>query len=181
MGDILTKKDSFSVEFLRLFVVHQKPIYAYLLAMVHRPADAEDLMQDVATLMWEKFDEFQPGTNFGAWGITIARHKVLEYHRRKKSEYEFFSDHLVEYLNHIASEKLEQMDDQVRALQQCLLKLQDADRGLIQVRYEKGMTIKQIAEQMQRPVTGLYKVMARIHRSLVRCVRLTLNAWEMQA
>jgi RNA polymerase sigma-70 factor (ECF subfamily) len=72
------------------------------------------------------------------------------------------------------------MDDQVRALQQCLLKLQDNDRGLIQVRYEKGMTIKQIAEQMQRSVTGMYKVMARIHRSLVRCVRLTLNAWEMQ-
>jgi RNA polymerase sigma-70 factor, ECF subfamily len=175
-----TNNKSFSVEFLRLFVVHQKSIYTYILALVHNPSEAEDIMQDVVTLMWERFGEFKSGTNFGAWGITVARYKVLEYHHRKKSEYAFFSDRLFERLSHISAEKINKIEDQTKALQQCLLKLQETDRELIQNRYEKGLSIKQIAEDMQRSVTGMYKVMGRIHRALIRCVRLTLDAWEMQ-
>lgn len=182
MKDIQSPENkSFSVEFLRLFVVHQKAIYTYILALVHNPNEAEDIMQDVVTLMWERFDEFKPGTNFGAWGISIARYKVLEYHHRKKSEYAFFSDQLFDYLSKLSSEKINAIENQTKALQQCLLKLQESDRELIQNRYEKGLTIKQIAENMQRSVAGMYKVMARIHHALIRCVRLTLDAWEMEA
>lgn len=174
-----TKEDRMSVEFLRLFVEHQKAIYAYILAMVHQPSDAEDVMQNVVSLMWERFDEFEPGTNFGAWGVRIARLKALEYHRSKKRDYTFFSDELFDRLSLSACEKIEMMDDRLRALQHCLLKLRDSDRRLIQVRYEKGLSVKQIAETLQRPLPGLYKVMGRIHRALVRCVRMTLHAWEM--
>ncbi len=173
------KEDRMSVEFLRLFVEHQKSIYAYILAMVHQPADAEDIMQNVVTLMWERFDEFQPGTNFGAWGVKIARLKVLEYHREKKRDFSFFSDELFDYLSQTACAKVESMDDRLRALQHCLMKLDASDRRLMQIRYEKGLSIKQIAGMLQRPLPGLYKVMGRIHRALVRCVKMTLNAWEM--
>jgi RNA polymerase sigma-70 factor (ECF subfamily) len=170
----------FSVEFLRLFVVHQKSIYTYILALVHNPSEAEDVMQDVVALMWEKFSEFKPGTNFGAWGITVARYKVLEYHHRKKSEYSFFSDRLFDYISQTTAQKLNKMDDQLKALQQCLLKLPESDRKLIQNRYEKGLSIKQVAESTRRSVAGMYKVMGRIHRALIRCVQMTLNAWEME-
>jgi RNA polymerase sigma-70 factor (ECF subfamily) len=169
-----------SVEFLRLFVEHQKSIYAYILALVHRSADAEDIMQNVVTLMWERFDEFEAGTNFGAWGVKIARLKVLEYHRNRKRDYTFFSDDLFDYLSHTAEEKIDGIDDRIRALQHCLLKLGEKDRRLIQIRYEKGLSIKQIAGLLQRPLPGLYKVMGRIHRALVRCVQMTLHAWEME-
>jgi RNA polymerase sigma-70 factor (ECF subfamily) len=175
------KKDSMSVEFLRLFVEHQKAIYAYILALVHQPADAEDVMQNVVTLMWERFEEFEPGTNFGAWGVRIARLKALEYHRSRKRDYTFFSDDLFDYLSQTAAEKIDTMDDRLRALQHCLVKLGESDRRLVQVRYEKGLSIKQIAGTLQRPLPGLYKVMGRIHRVLVRCVQMTLHAWEMGA
>jgi RNA polymerase sigma-70 factor, ECF subfamily len=176
-----TGNKSFSVEFLRLFVVHQKSIYTYILALVHNPSEAEDIMQDVVALMWERFDEFKTGTNFGAWGVTIARYKVLEYHHRKKSEYAFFSDQLFDYLSQISSERINTIENQTKALQQCLLKLRESDRALIQHRYENGLSVKQIAENMQRSAAGMYKVMARIHHALLRCVRLTLDAWEMEA
>lgn len=169
-----------SVEFLRLFVEHQKSIYAYILALVHRSTDAEDIMQNVVALMWERFDEFELGTNFGAWGVKIARLKVLEYHRNKKRDYTFFSDDLFDYLSQTAEQKIDVIDDRIRALQHCLLKLRETDRRLIQIRYEKGLSIKQIAGILQRPLPGLYKVMGRIHRALVQCVRMTLHAWEME-
>jgi RNA polymerase sigma-70 factor, ECF subfamily len=176
-----TNNKSFSVEFLRLFVVHQKAIYTYILALVHNPNEAEDIMQDVIALMWERFGEFESGTNFGAWGVTIARYKVLEYHHKKKNEYTFFSDRLFDYLSEISSQKINAIENQTKALQQCLLKLRESDRELIQHRYEKGLSIKQIAVNMQRSAGGMYKVMARIHHVLIRCVRLTLDAWEMEA
>lgn len=176
-----TKKDRLSVEFLRLFVEHQKPIYAYILALVHQPTDAEDVMQNVVTLMWERFEEFEPGTNFGAWGVKIARLKILEYHRNKKREFSFFSDELLDYLSQTACAKVESFDDRLKALQHCLMKLDEADRRLVQIRYEKGLSIKQIAGMLHRPLPGLYKVMGRIHRALLHCVEMTLNAWEVGA
>ena len=38
-------------------------------------------MQETATWMWENIDQFTPGTHFGAWGVQVARFKILNLNR----------------------------------------------------------------------------------------------------
>ncbi|MFZ5830814.1 MAG: sigma factor, partial [Planctomycetota bacterium] len=51
---------------------HQSRLRAFVRCLVVRSSDVEDILQDVNAVLWEKADEFQPGTDFWAWAIQIA-------------------------------------------------------------------------------------------------------------
>ena len=62
--------------FIRCMSQNQKQIHAYILMMVHDYHNAEDLMQETAIILWQKFDDCVPGTSFAAWGIQVAQYIV---------------------------------------------------------------------------------------------------------
>ena len=66
--------------------------------MVHNQSAAEDLLQETVTIMWEKFDQFEEGTNFAAWAIAIARNKSLEYLKENHKTKKLFTDATYEKL-----------------------------------------------------------------------------------
>lgn len=169
-----------SDEFFRLLMNSQKVIYAYILSMVHNCPDADDIMQETMTLMWERFDEFEPGTNFGAWGVKIARFKVLKHYKSKAKTEELFDESLLNQVSDCYHRKMDEMKIRVSALQECLKKLDKRDKKLVRIRYEQGMKITELAAQIDRPVQGLYKALARIHAVLHRCVNVTVRQWGLR-
>ena len=62
--------------FLQLLTANQSRIMGFILAMVPNRSVADDILQETTLLMWEKFKNFQDGTNFTAWGISIAKNKI---------------------------------------------------------------------------------------------------------
>ncbi|MBA3518791.1 MAG: sigma-70 family RNA polymerase sigma factor [Rhizobiales bacterium] len=61
-----------------LYDRYHRPVYV-LAAHVLGPDDAEEVLQEVFLLLWRKADQFdQERGSFGAWFMTIARHRVLE-------------------------------------------------------------------------------------------------------
>ena len=87
-------------EFLRLIMVNQKPIYALILGMIPNRDDAEDIFQETVLVMWSKFDSFEQGTNFVAWGMKIAKYKILQAHRQAVRHNFQFSQAALESLQH---------------------------------------------------------------------------------
>jgi RNA polymerase sigma-70 factor (ECF subfamily) len=83
-------KQSFDDRFLRLLLKNHYKIYAYILAFTHNTNDADDVMQDVSTILWKKFNKFKAGTNFTAWAVKVARYKVLQFYQNKEKEEFFF-------------------------------------------------------------------------------------------
>ena len=49
---------------------------------------------------------------------------------------------------------------------------------MIKLRYNDGLTIKTIASRLGKPLQGMYKSMARLQDSLLRCIEKTLAASE---
>ncbi|MHC4927394.1 MAG: hypothetical protein ACYTER_08725, partial [Planctomycetota bacterium] len=70
----------------------------------------------------------------------------------------------------VSDESLDDIDLRSEIVQDCITKLADRDADLIRQRYEKGMKTVEIAEMNNRPLQGLYKTMARIHRNLRECI-----------
>ncbi len=158
---------------------HQNRVYAYILTLVPHGADAEDIMQETASVAWEKFESFREGTNFPAWIQKIAYYKILDYRKKGGTQRTIFNDDLLDLLAQEAHQAFEQTEPRLDALRSCLGRLSSADRRLLKQRYEEGHTIKSIAEQAQRSVQGLYKVMIRIHDQLRRCVHYSLLSNEV--
>jgi RNA polymerase sigma-70 factor, ECF subfamily len=67
-----------------------KEHYAALLAAARRltasPADAQDLVQDVAERALKAFDQLPAGSNVRGWLFTILNHAFIDRCRRKKLE-----------------------------------------------------------------------------------------------
>ena len=70
-------------EFLRCFTANEAAIRAYVRRLVPLRSDADDVMQEVAVVLWEKFDEFREGGDFRAWALGVARFEVLAWLRDK--------------------------------------------------------------------------------------------------
>ena len=166
-------------QFLKLLMANDKRIYAFILTLVPGRVDADDLMQETVTVMWRKFGNFEPGRDFVAWGIGIARYKVLEYRKKKRKSQIRFNDNVHALLEADAKNMLCRLDERLDTLQQCLSKLSEKDRKLIGMRYEQDLTAKIISERVGQSIHRVYRNIVRIHDMLLRCVRSTLSAKDI--
>ena len=81
-SDTDAHRDDRTEEFLHLLSQHDRVLYGYILALVPRWADADDLAQEMRIRLWQQFDKYRPGTDFGARARSIAYYLVLA-HREK--------------------------------------------------------------------------------------------------
>ncbi|MEM7231415.1 MAG: sigma-70 family RNA polymerase sigma factor [Planctomycetota bacterium] len=160
-------------EFLRLFLQHERRIFSFILGLVPNWNDAEDMLQDTATTLWEKYDDFETGTNFHAWALTVARYKVLEYRKKKRRDL-IFEDGLFETISDSLATQAEKSELRFDALRQCLSNLDAKDRELIRLRYRPDATTRSVAEGVGRTTNAVYKTLNRVHRQLLLCVRNSL-------
>ena len=47
--------------FVRLLLQHQNDLLGYILPLVGCLDDAQDVLQETATALWQKFDRYDPG------------------------------------------------------------------------------------------------------------------------
>ncbi len=71
-------------ELARLWVQSQSVISAYITANVIDAHHAEDLVQEVAQVVAEKFMTFDRSRSFLSWALGIARNRVLKYYRSRE-------------------------------------------------------------------------------------------------
>jgi RNA polymerase sigma-70 factor (ECF subfamily) len=153
---------------------HQSRLRGFVRCLLVRPADVDDILQEINAVLWEKADEFQPGTNFWAWASQIARFKVLNHIRKVGRERLVFDETILEQLAEIATKKLEQLDQRRAALDHCLQQLPPPQRQLIDLRYTAGQTIELIGESIGRPAGSVRQALYRIRAALHACIERQL-------
>lgn len=162
--------------FMRLFVGVERRVYGLILAMVGNPSDADDVMQEAAAVMWRKFDEYKPGTDFAAWALSVGRFQAMSFRKKRAIQRVRFSDQTLEVIAEQFASRPDRADISREALRTCLAKLGERDRQLVELRYEPGATTKSVAEHVSRSVDAVYKALNRIHGALLRCIRQQLAA-----
>lgn len=164
-----------SPEFVQLFTHHQRRLFLYILSQVPNPIEAEEVQQETNVVIWSKFAQFRPGTNFLAWVSQIANFEVMKHRSRKKRDRMQFSDEFLETVSRDALERSDELEDRRNALVECLEKLRPRDRELIEQRYAPGEKGKHLAEQIGRPANSVYQSLGRIRRSLLECIQRRLS------
>ena len=158
-------------EFTTLLLQNQKRIYALILSLVPNGPDADDIMQDACAVMWRKFDEFEPGTNFAAWALRISRYQVMTYYNKKRRDKARLSDESLDLISDRLAQVELDKENRTAALQKCLQKLSEGNRQMINLRYQKNLSVEQVSVKMGRTVHGLYKALNRSYSQLLRCMR----------
>jgi RNA polymerase sigma-70 factor (ECF subfamily) len=163
--------------FLRQFLQNQRRLYAYILTLLPRRADADDVLQEASLTMWDKFDPTAPPTEFLAWARRVAYHKVLDFYKKSKRAESRLSLIFLRRVAETAAAQGEvlQLDARREALAGCIEKLAPRDRDLLALRFADGATTQSTSEQLGRSVDAVYKALAKIRENLMQCVQNTLT------
>lgn len=158
-------------EFVKLLTTHQSRLYAYILSLVGDPTEADDILQEANTVLWNKSAEFAPGSSFAAWMFKVAYYQVLAYRQKLSREKILFNSELVPDLAHEAAQAAEKMDERQHALHQCLEKLGPRAQELIKRRYAVGAEIEAIALQLGQSANAVKQALFRVRLNLMECVK----------
>jgi RNA polymerase sigma-70 factor, ECF subfamily len=161
--------------FLRAFTAHEPAIRSFVRRLVPTRADADDVMQEAAIVLWEKFGEFREGTEFRAWAFGVARFKVLSWLRDKGRDRLSLSADVVELLADEATRDEPRLDRQRAALETCAEKLAPENRDLVMAAYQPDVRIQEVAASSGRTVAGFYQWLHRMRRLLLECVQRELG------
>ena len=170
----MTTENDRANRFMQLYAANQRRIFGFVRTMVFTHQDAEDLTQDTVAILWRKFDQFETGTDFGAWAIRIARYEILNQSRRR-SVVSAFDPEIIQRLVDHAAELADASDVRRHALHECIKKLPDDHRQLLQWHYDAGHAVRQIADQTGRSQRTIYRTLQQIHDALLQCIRRTIT------
>jgi RNA polymerase sigma-70 factor (ECF subfamily) len=161
--------------FVSLFALHNWGIYKYIRTLVPDSDSAQEIFQETSVLLWQKYDEFEPGSNFFAWACRIAYFAVLSNRRDRGRDRLQFDDLLLETIAEERVEMESSLQAQQRALPDCMRRLPPKDYELIERHYGGATSVREIARQSGRSVNTLYKALERIRRTLMLCIEKKMS------
>ena len=159
--------------FVKHLLEHEPSIRAFLRGLLPTWQDVEEVVQEASLVAWRKFADFEEGTSFGGWFLTIARYEAMSYRRRLARTPMVFSADVWDLLAAEAGE-----DEHGRARRQylegCLQKLDAASRELLMKVYSPGAVMREVAKQSAKSEQAFYKVVQRLRTALLKCVSLAM-------
>ena len=165
--------------FLRLFTRFEGNLRAFVTSLLPTTEGVDDVMQEASVVLWRKFAEFDASgeeMEFLSWAFMIARYEVLKYRRGRATDRLQFSEDVMKLLADDAIQVCTNQIDRQLALHECVKRLESKQQALVKAVYEDGVAIKDVAKQIGRTPTGLYKALARIRDRLTKCVNKMLVA-----
>jgi RNA polymerase sigma-70 factor (ECF subfamily) len=160
------------LDFAALLRKHQTQLFGYIYSLVRDLDDADDLFQQTSLVLWDKFDQFDCSKSFINWACGVARYEVLNFLRTRSRKRLYFSDELNMALAE-AHESLEQelLEERRVALTDCMKKLRQKDRELLEACYERSASLPEVARSWGRSTHSIHNSLRRIRRALFECVQ----------
>ena len=156
---------------MELYSSCQRRLYVYIVTLIGNHFDAHDILQDTNLVLWQKFDQFERGTNFMAWAREVAPYRVLRYRQLHANDAPTLEPSVLDVLANRLDNSDERRDSLYgAALPDCIEKLSDGDRELIALRYASGTAIKVLAERLHRSANAISQSLGRIRRLLKTCM-----------
>ena len=114
-------------QFTTLFQRHGRAIYGHIRALVPHMSDVDEVFQETCVTLWQKFDQYQPETDFRAWACRIAYYKVLKLRNQQVRAPRLFSTEFLDLLSEEIIVMSDALDKRTEALLLCREKLNERD------------------------------------------------------
>jgi len=163
--------------FLSLFLRSEREVFRYVAALVPSVADAEDIVQQTALALWEKFDAYDPAQPFTPWACRFALNKARQWIERRQRWQALLAGGLAEELARRREELRPEVERRLAHLEKCVDKLPGEQRALVEGYYYRRTGIEALARESKRTVEATYKMLQRVRHALQRCVE---NAAQLE-
>ncbi len=156
--------------FVRLWSRSTRSVYAYIFSMIPNQSDADDVLQEVGATLWQKFSEYEQGTDFTAWARRTAYYKVLHHYQQSGKMPRPLDIEFLNVIDDLSTRYAAALEARHQALADCYQALRAKDQELIELRYAQDATTKSVAKKQGRTVASVYKALSRVHSALMECI-----------
>ncbi len=164
-----------SIAFEHLFNRYRDPIYQlYIQRTGGNVEDTNDLLQETFVKVFLKLNSYNPEYTFGRWIYTIARNTFIDYARRRRDE-TISIERVGAAMGALPAPDSPTPEERMISYQDAaqfelfLSKMSPRYRKLIELRFFREFSYKEIAEQLNLPI-GTVKT--QIHRAREQLCRL---------
>ena len=156
-------------DFGLIYTKYRDTVYGYLLKRVDRNEEVtDDLTEETFLHALESLPHFAPtGKSYLSYLLTIAHNILLNYYRTKKpvalDEYEkiMSSGSEQESLEHA------EVHQEAEAVLGAIHKLDRAGEEILSLRYEKGFSIKRIAQTIHKTPNAVKLALSRYRKKII--------------
>lgn len=167
--------DSDAHERFTRFLLESEPVMLRsILVMVPNRADAREIMQETAVALWRQFDTYDPDRPFVNWAMGFSRIETRRFLARQKRR-AALTERAMEVLEQEMAASPTFSRGIERHLSNCLGKLSQKQRRLIQGYYHENRSPQWLSEREGRTVEAIYKAIQRIRHDLQRCIERQLK------
>lgn len=163
-------------EFANLLRAENGRLYGYIHALLRDLNDADDVFQQVALVLWQKFDEYDRGRPFFPWACRVAWLEAANFFRSRSRHRLYLTDEVsLMLIDTHADMGHDELEDRREALARCLENLRGQDRELVRTCYGEAGGVRRAAEEQGRAPQSIYNSLRRIRRALFECIRGALK------
>src|SRR5262245_14438613 len=145
------------------------------MTLLPRRDDAEEVLQRTATVLWEKFGEYDREREFLPWALRVAYFEVLNFRKQIARDRLVFREDVIEALAETRESLASQLEAQRSALALCLGELSAEDQNLLRRRYADSETIAALADERGKTAKALYRRLDRLREAIARCAERRLR------
>ena len=144
---------------------HGPQLLAFIRTRIRSDATARDIAQQTWLKIWKKSNTFD-GQNFRAWMFSIARNLMIDHSRRKVVSTPLSDTDAATQVDPLGEEELA---ERTQALAQCLQRLSQELRGVVQLRLH-GEPYERIANTLEIPLGTAHSRFGKAKEQLKRCI-----------
>lgn len=144
-----------------LYDHYNRLLFGLILSILKKREEAEDILQEVFTKIWENAEKFdlEKGTVY-TWIVTMARNKSIDrlrskvYKEQKKQSTSLDDEDVFHPLYSDESDPLENtiLSERAKIVHEALNEISEKQRKVLQVSYFSGMSQSEISEEFGIPL-----------------------------
>ena len=167
-----------SDEFILELTQVQQRLLSYIYRRVANREQAQEVLQQTNLVLCRKADDFELGTNFNAWAVTVARYQILSHRKNVARERLVFSDEVFSVVDDRGEESLFH-EERKRILRFCYGKLSQVNQELMKLRYQDGLSFQQVADELNKQISAVKVQVHRIRLNLKKCAQEQLKEQQL--
>jgi RNA polymerase sigma-70 factor (ECF subfamily) len=164
-------------ELARQWTAAQPGVAIFISSIIPDIHDAQDVLQDVAAAIFSyDFEKQGHPESFRAWAIGIARHKAIDFYRRKTARGRalLFDTATIDQLVRANEEIADEIEGRRAALHQCMEQIPPKARQLLELRYKTGLGLGEIAARSNAGESAVKMALHRLRNALRECIERRL-------
>jgi len=157
-------------QFMRLFLMHQSDLRAFIGSLVRDRHARDDVFQEVSLILWRQYESYDPLRPFGAWARGIAANKILQQYDRTARTPVAFSPEAVQAILDAHERTEAETPFRSEALSRCLEHLPEKSRQLLEMRYVQALKLETIAQRVKSTLHAVHMALSRLRTRLAECI-----------